>query len=176
MRYPMLLLYLLGGVAGTIAQPNILFIAIDDLRPELRSFGADYIHSPAIDALATGGRAFTRHYVQAPTCGASRYALLTGLYGLTPALRGNNALLLSAGEAEAAPSALPRHLRDSGYRTVAIGKISHYPGGRGGEDWADPAQVELPGAWDVNVMPTGPWLTPQRAMHGYAHGQPRVSR
>ena len=176
MRYPMLLLYLLGGVAGTIAQPNILFIAIDDLRPELRSFGADYIHSPAIDALATGGRAFTRHYVQAPTCGASRYALLTGLYGLTPALRGNNALLLSAGEAEAAPRALPRHLRDSGYRTVAIGKISHYPGGRGGEDWADPAQVELPGAWDVNVMPTGPWLTPQRAMHGYAHGQPRVSR
>ncbi|MAP73998.1 MAG: iduronate-2-sulfatase, partial [Planctomycetaceae bacterium] len=73
-------------------QPNVLLICIDDLRPELRSFGAEYIHSPNIDALAATGRAFHHHFVQAPTCGASRYTLLTGQYG--PA--GNGALFQRA--------------------------------------------------------------------------------
>ncbi|SVB65015.1 uncharacterized protein METZ01_LOCUS217869, partial [marine metagenome] len=62
-------------------QPNLLLICIDDLRPELKCFGVDYIHSPNIDKLASQGRAFHRHYVQAPTCGASRYTLLTGRDG-----------------------------------------------------------------------------------------------
>ncbi|MFK7819186.1 MAG: sulfatase-like hydrolase/transferase, partial [Planctomycetaceae bacterium] len=62
-------------------RPNVLLICVDDLRPELKCFGADYIHSPNIDALAARGRVFRRHYVQAPTCGASRYTLLTGRYG-----------------------------------------------------------------------------------------------
>ena len=62
-------------------RPNVLLICIDDLRPELKSFGKDYIHSPNIDKLASTGRPFFKHYVQAPTCGASRYTLLTGRYG-----------------------------------------------------------------------------------------------
>ena len=69
-------------------RPNVLLICVDDLRPELKSFGADYIQSPHIDQLAAEGRAFHHHFVQAPTCGASRYTLLTGQYG--PA--GNGAL------------------------------------------------------------------------------------
>ncbi|MCU0794075.1 MAG: sulfatase-like hydrolase/transferase, partial [Opitutaceae bacterium] len=156
------------------ARPNILLLCVDDLRPELRSFGAAYIHSPAMDSLAASGRAFTRHYVQAPTCGASRSALLTGQYASAPELRGNDALLLRAARPDTAPPTLPRHFRENGYRTVAIGKISHHPGGLGGKDWADPAKVEMPGAWDANLMPSGPWQTPQRAMHGYTGGRPRV--
>jgi hypothetical protein len=62
-------------------KTNVLLICIDDLRPELKCFGAEYIHSPNIDRLANEGRAFTRHYTNAPTCGASRYTLLTGRYG-----------------------------------------------------------------------------------------------
>ena len=54
------------------AKPNILLICVDDLRPELNCFGKSYIQSPNIDRLAATGRAFHRHYVQAPTCGASR--------------------------------------------------------------------------------------------------------
>ncbi len=155
------------------AKPNVLLICVDDLRPELKSFGADYIHSPAMDALAASGRAFTRHYVQAPTCGASRYALLTGRYGKTPAQKGNDALMASAKDAEKQPFSLPRQFRENGYRTIAIGKVSHYPGGLGGKDWNDPKKTEMPGSWDVNVMPTGPWKNPQAAMHGYADGVPR---
>ena len=59
-------------------KPNILLICVDDLRPELNCYGVDYIQSPHIDSLAKSGRMFTRHYVQAPTCGASRYTLLSG--------------------------------------------------------------------------------------------------
>ena len=69
-------------------KPNVLLICVDDLRPELRSFGASYIESPNIDRLASTGRIFRSHYVQAPTCGASRYTLLTGRYGSA----GNGAL------------------------------------------------------------------------------------
>ena len=39
-------------------RPNVLLICVDDLRPELKCFGVDYIHSPNIDALAARGRAF----------------------------------------------------------------------------------------------------------------------
>ena len=61
-------------------RKNVLLICVDDLRPELNCYGIDYIHSPNIDSLAATGRAFHNHYVNAPTCGASRYSLLTGDY------------------------------------------------------------------------------------------------
>ena len=83
MRAIALLLFLafLSGIKSNASSPNVLLICVDDLRPELRCFGADYIQSPHIDTLASQGRVFRSHYVQAPTCGASRYALLTGRYG-----------------------------------------------------------------------------------------------
>ena len=154
-------------------KPNILLICVDDLRPELKSFGAQYIHSPAMDSLAASGRAFTQHYVQAPTCGASRYVLLTGKYGVKSGLRGNNALADSAKDADKEPHSMPRYFRENGYRTVAIGKVSHYPGGLGGEDWNDPEKPEVPGGWDISLMPTEPWGTPRKAMHSYAGGKTR---
>jgi iduronate 2-sulfatase len=168
-----ILLFLALIAPAFAAKPNVLLICVDDLRPELKSFGVDYIHSPAMDALAASGRAFARHYVQAPTCGASRYTLLTGKYAENARQRNNDALMSAAKDADKQPFSLPRQFRENGYRTVAVGKISHYPGGLGGKDWADPAHTEMPGSWDVNIMPTGPWKTPQAAMHGYADGVPR---
>ncbi|MBG7606564.1 MAG: sulfatase-like hydrolase/transferase [Verrucomicrobia bacterium] len=64
--------------AAGAAPKDFILICIDDLRPELGSYSVDYISSPNIDALAKRGRVFNRHYVQAPTCGASRYALFMG--------------------------------------------------------------------------------------------------
>ncbi|MBK1832945.1 sulfatase [Roseibacillus ishigakijimensis] len=153
-------------------RPNVLLLCIDDLRPELASFGADYIQSPHIDALAARGRAFTRHYVQAPTCGASRYTLLTGRYGPY----GNRSLFergkkIAAGE-EVSPS-LPAWFREHGYTTVSVGKVSHHPGGRGGPDWDTEEEKEMPLSWDRHLMPTGPWQHPRGAMHGLANGEIR---
>ncbi len=56
---------------GPGKQPyNVLFIAIDDLRPELGAYGETHMVTPNLDRLAAEGRLFRNHYVQAPTCGA----------------------------------------------------------------------------------------------------------
>jgi iduronate 2-sulfatase len=171
-----LLACLLLGVAGSVAaaeRPNVLLLCVDDLRPELNCFGEDYIHSPNIDALAASGRGFARHYVQAPTCGASRYALLTGRYGAPS----NGALFARARrlarDADAVPPSMPAWFRQHGYRTVSVGKVSHHPGGRGGPDWDDASQPEMPQSWDRHLMPVGPWQHPRGAMHGLARGEIR---
>ncbi|HIG80732.1 MAG TPA: iduronate-2-sulfatase, partial [Verrucomicrobiales bacterium] len=148
-------------------RPNVLLICIDDLRPELKCFGVDYIHSPNIDGLAARGRAFHRHYVQAPTCGASRYTLLTGRYG--PA--SNGALFQNFSKIKG--TSFPGWFRKHGYATVSVGKVSHHPGGRGGADWDDAAQPEMPGAWDRHLLPAGSWQHPRGAMHGLANGEIR---
>lgn len=150
------------------AAPNVLLICIDDLRPELGCYGVPHARTPNIDQLAGKGRVFTRHYVQAPTCGASRYSLLTGLYGP----RGNNALVRRAADANRKPS-LPETFRAAGYTTVAVGKISHHPGGHFGKQWMEPDKVEMPGAWDRQPLPCGPWKSPEGVMHGLANGATR---
>jgi iduronate 2-sulfatase len=152
-------------------RPNVLFIAVDDLRPWLGCHDPKLAVSPNIDRLAKEGRRFSRHYVQVPTCGASRCALVFGRYpGRLAGDADNNAILKNA--AKQPLPALPALFRQQGYRTVSVGKITHYPGGRGGKGWVD-GSVELPGAWDEALMPSGPWKTPEGAMHGYANGQTR---
>ena len=153
-------------------QPNVLLLCVDDLRPELACYGKTYIHSPSIDSIAASGRAFHRHYVQAPTCGASRYALLTGMYGSA----GNHALFERArriGRGEV-PQSMPGWFREHGYTTVSVGKVSHHPGGRGGPDWDDDAQIEMPASWSRHLHPSGEWQHPRGAMHGLANGEIRV--
>ena len=170
----LLLLLLFPLAAAGAEKPNVLLLCVDDLRPELACFGVSYIHSPNIDELATSGRAFHRHYVQAPTCGASRFTLLTGRYGP----RGNNALFQRAGQMQVDPDtawpSLPAWFRQHGYITASVGKVSHHPGGRGGSDWDDDSQPEMPLSWDRHLLPAGPWQHPRGAMHGLAHGEIRV--
>ncbi len=155
-------------------QPNVLLLCVDDLRPELACFGVSYIQSPNIDRLAAAGRVFRRHYVQAPTCGASRYTLLTGCYGGS----GNGALFQRAAKMNANPKSVPPSMpawfRTHGYTTVSVGKVSHHPGGRGGKDWNDDGQPEMPGSWDRHLLPAGPWQHPRGWMHGLANGEIRV--
>jgi iduronate 2-sulfatase len=159
--------------AAADEHPNVLLLCIDDLRPELGCYGVEYIESPHIDSLAEGGRAFVHHYVQAPTCGASRYTLLTGKYGSY----GNQALFQRAAKLEknpkAVPPSMPAWFKQHGYTTVSVGKVSHHPGGRGGPSWDDPGRPEMPLSWTRHLMPVGPWQHPRGAMHGLAHGEIR---
>ena len=164
------------GTGGKAAEntPNVLLLCIDDLRPELACFGKEYIQSPNIDRLAARGRAFHRHYVQAPTCGASRYTLLTGRYGSG----GNGALFERANRLskspESVPPSMPAWFRKHGYTTVSVGKVSHHPGGRGGKDWDTVDKPEMPLSWNRHLLPAGPWQHPRGAMHGLANGERRI--
>lgn len=156
-------------------KPNVLLICVDDLRPELKSFGASYISSPNIDGLAEKGVSFRQHFVNAPSCGPSRYTLLTGQYGTA----GNNALFLRANkiaEGAAIDPSMPEWFKAHGYTTVSVGKVSHHPGGRGGADWNDSTIVEMPEAWDRHLMPVAEWEHPRGMMHGLANGEIRIKR
>lgn len=103
-------------------RPNILFIAIDDLRPELPPYGYNSVHAPNVSRLAAGGVTFTRAYAQQAVCSPSRTSLMTGLrpdsthvYGLETHFR------------ETVPEVvtLPQHFRGNGYFATWWGKIYH---------------------------------------------------
>lgn len=161
-----------GSDAAPPARPNVLFIAIDDLRTDLGAFGVDYAKTPQLDAFAQTARVFTHHYVQVPTCGASRCSLLRGRYPNEAAQVGNNAI--AATHDRWGDANLPAWFQQHGYRTYALGKITHYPGGRTGRLWATGPE-ELPGAWTRCWIPDTPWHEAEHIMHGYANGVPRVA-
>ena len=60
------------GVPSPAERPNILFIIVDDLRPELGCYGNEEIRTPHIDRFAQEALVFTRAYCQQAVCGASR--------------------------------------------------------------------------------------------------------
>jgi arylsulfatase A-like enzyme len=158
---------------------NVLFIAVDDLRTELGCYGANYAQSPHLDRLASQGMLFTHHFVQVPTCGASRYALLTGrspartrVFSSNEALYNGPAAL--APEPLAGAQSLPELFRRSGYRTVCIGKVSHTPDGRVfAYNGKGDGRPELPNAWDDLATPLGSWGRGWGAFFAYTGGRHR---
>ena len=103
-------------------SPNLLFIAVDDLRPQLGCYGQRWMKTPNIDRLAASGMTFHRHYVQVATCGASRHALLTGLRPTVVADYGNGPFKVHRAELAArATESFPHLFKQNGYRTVVIG-------------------------------------------------------
>jgi len=159
-----------GRALGDATKPNVLFIAIDDLRCDVGAMGVTHAKTPQLDAFAKSARVFTRHYVQVPTCGASRCALLRGCYPTVPSQVNNNGILQT--HAQWGHQSLPAVFRSAGYRTLALGKITHHPGGWTGKGWSE-GPPELPGVWDRSWVPDGPWKTPESIMHGYANGVAR---
>lgn len=106
------------------APPNILFIAVDDLRPQLNCYGRRMMHTPNIDRLAAGGVLFERAYCMVPTCGASRASLMTGVRPT----RGRFTSYVTWAERDAPGlTTLNQHLRRSGYTTISLGKVFHHP-------------------------------------------------
>jgi arylsulfatase A-like enzyme len=147
---------------------------VDDLRPELGCYGVDHIKTPNIDRLATEGRPFSHHYIQAPTCGPSRYSLLTGLRPKNNKELNNTFMenhFHKRPETET-PETFPHHFRRNGYYTVGIGKVSHTPDGiiRG-----DKKTRELPYSWNEMLCEKEKWGDGFDAFFAYANGESRAS-
>lgn len=159
-------------------RPNILFIAVDDLRTELGAYGNPLVKSPNMDALAKSGSIFTHHYVQVPTCGASRHALLTGMRPSKPIHLNNRAIELEiSGQPEkSVPETFIHRFRNEGYHTVGIGKISHSADGLVYGYEEEPSNIrELPHSWDELLFDPGKWKNGWNAFFGYANGENRQS-
>jgi arylsulfatase A-like enzyme len=169
----------LAEETSTSNRCNVLFICIDDLRTELGCYGVPDARSPHLDKLARSGVLFTNHFVQVPTCGASRYALLTGQSPGTSGVTRNNAAFYSGGSAlnpkqQAGAQSLPELFRRSGYQTICIGKISHTPDGRVfAYNGSGEGRDELPGAWDELATPFGDWKRGWGTFFAYADGKHR---
>src|SRR4051812_27914210 len=80
----MLAAFNLKGQVKVKPAYNVLFIFVDDLRPELGCYGDNYIHSPNLDQLASTATVFKKQFVTVPTCGASRASILTGMLPRNP--------------------------------------------------------------------------------------------
>ena len=102
------------------ARPNVLFIAVDDLRPELGCYGVSDIKTPNMDRLAANGLLFNRAYCQVSICMPSRASMLSGY---RPESIGNAGQVLHVVPPESAT--LPQLFRNHGYRTVSAGKVYH---------------------------------------------------
>jgi arylsulfatase A-like enzyme len=110
------------GQAATdeLARPNILFIAVDDLRPMGAAFDDTRALTPSIDALAAESTVFRRAYVQYPVCGPSRSSMLTGL---RPESSGVLNLKTRLRDIHPDIVTLPQFFKNEGYATAAVGKI-----------------------------------------------------
>ncbi|MDY7396797.1 sulfatase [Aureibaculum sp. 2210JD6-5] len=137
----------------TPQKPNVLLLYMDDLRPELASFGASQIISPNIDALADRGVKFTNAYCNVPVCGASRASMLTGMLPTK-----NRFLNYDTFVEKETPNAitLPQLFKNNGYTTISNGKIYHHLDDRE-TDWNE---IWRPYAFDKNdqgLAPTDYW-------------------
>jgi len=129
--------YLAGGAAQAAPDgaPNVLFIPVDDLRPQLRCFGHEQMISPNIDRLAAEGTAFLRTHCQQAVCAPSRASLLSGLrpdstrvWDLQTPLSTTRPEIVT----------LPRHMRANGYSAVSLGKVYHHRVKDDPEGWSEP--------------------------------------
>ena len=108
-------------------RPNLVFIMPDQLRPDfLGPYGADFVDTPAIDALAARGVHYTRALSEHPICVPARAALLTGMHALRTGVL-DNGLALRPDYAACGIATWPELLAARGYATAAIGKMHFYP-------------------------------------------------
>lgn len=131
------------GEGRAQSPKNVLFIAIDDLRPELGCYGKSYIHSPNIDRLANRSLRFERSYCQQAVCNPSRNSLMSGLRPSTTGIFSNAHVLR-----EVLPDVLtlPQHFKQNGYETISLGKIYHHRGSDDPQGWSQP-EWRPRGAW-----------------------------
>lgn len=129
-----------ASTARAPARPNVLFIAVDDLRVNLGCYGDPVARTPHIDRLAARGTVFTRAYCQQAVCNPSRQSLLSGRRPDSIKVWDLNTLFR-----QSAPDvvSLPEHFKLHGYFAQSFGKIYH--GSTGMNDppsWSVPEQFD----------------------------------
>lgn len=133
---------------------NVLFIAVDDLRPSVGCYGDPYAKTPNIDALAERGLVFDRAYCQRALCAPSRASQMTGL---RPDTIGVHDMATSFRKALPDAVSLPQHFRQYGYHVEGIGKIYH-----GNEVNQDESSWSVPATYNV-----GPVKNDQYALNSH---------
>src|SRR6476660_5479470 len=109
--------------AAEAKKYNVLFIAVDDLKPLLGCYGAAGVKSPNIDSIAARGLAFNRAYCQQAVCSPTRTSLLTGHRPDSTGVYDLQTHFRNAGLPDVVT--LPQHFKNNGYHTQSLSKIYH---------------------------------------------------
>ena len=127
--------------ANAESRPNVLFIAVDDMKPLLGCYGDKFAITPNMDAMARKGTTFLNNQCQYPVCGPSRTSLMTGLrpeatgvMNFQSKMRKKNPNIIT----------LPQQFKNNGYVTVARGKVNDPRCVAGGHKTDDPPSWSLP--------------------------------
>jgi len=137
----------------TSRKPNVLFLVVDDLRPQLGCYGRREMITPHVDALASAGVVFRRAYCQVPVCGATRASLLTGVRPTR-----DRFVTYETWVDRDLPGArtLPQHFREAGYVALSVGKVFHHRTDAAERSWsAEPwhPHAQRGGSWRNYVRP-----------------------
>ena len=105
-------------------QPNVLFIAIDDLNDWIGCLGGHpNAKTPNIDRLAARGVLFERAYCASALCNPSRTAIMTGVSPFTSGIYHNQTYYREESLLRN-PVSLPQYFKQQGYRTTGSGKMN----------------------------------------------------
>lgn len=135
----------------TSPKRNVLFIMVDDLRPELNCYHHSDIISPNIDQLASQGTVFLRAYCNVPVSGASRASLLTGA---RPTRKRYLNYDVRASQQNPSATSLPQWFKEHGYVAISNGKVFHHQDDcdyAWDENWRDTADIKC---WRNFISPT----------------------
>ena len=122
-------------------KPNVLFIAIDDMKPLIGCFGDKLAITPNLDSIAKKGTVFLNNQCQWPVCGPTRASIMTGL---RPELSGVMNLKTLMRDINPDIITLPQNFKNNGYETVARGKIYDPRCVKGGRKTDDPQSWTMP--------------------------------
>ncbi|MEC8536016.1 MAG: sulfatase-like hydrolase/transferase, partial [Bacteroidota bacterium] len=102
------------------ASPNILFIAVDDLKPTIGSFGDFIAQTPYMDEFSKKSTVFLNNHTQQDICGPSRASLMTVKRPDYTKVRD-----LKTKMRDMVPDivTIPQYFKEQGYQTVGLGKI-----------------------------------------------------
>lgn len=141
------------SLSAAEGRPNVLFLAVDDLRPELSCYGVEGLVTPNFDRLASSGTRFERAYCQQAVCGASRLSIMGGLYPIQT--REQTYHVRNWRERHPDLLTMNQHFGNHGFKTIGLGKIYHERTGpnadeAGWDEWifvremmyADPKNLE----------------------------------
>jgi len=127
-RLPLAILLLTAVGNLDAAQPNVLFLAVDDMKDWVQCLGGyeGTVQTPNIDRLAKRGMLFSNAHCASPVCAPSRAAIMTGRRPSSTGLYANGHWWFPN-----YPEILtmPVDFRQHGYRVVGAGKIFHHTAG-----------------------------------------------
>ena len=104
--------------------PNILWIYVEDISPDLGCYGNELVHTPFLDSMAKEGIIYTNAITPAPVCSAARSALITGVMHTTLGLHNHHSSRTESSAIHLPDSVhtIPELLRKAGYYTFNYGK------------------------------------------------------